>query len=488
MVRISGTLIVLFCLLLQAAVTWVWQLHFPNLLGTDAYYLVVQAQTVLTTGSLKIPDGDPIPFLMAGIMQLGVTGEAAFQITIAVIHGLMIGLLVSFLLKQAWGLGAFVGCLALVVGESIGLYHVFEFPKLSLALVILFAAIAFYRGTASRKTLSIGLFAGASLIHPAVWPVAVLSLGFLVYSDGLLSKYRSAMYVICIAVIVLSASYFLLRQGNGILNRYTEASGGPGLVVFMSRSNLPRFLQSEVDLVIILLVGALCISLIRRNYAQNVVNGALLLLTMLPASANEMFGLGERMVLIVAIAALPIVMMEATGISTVGTSGALNLRSGVVALSTLCVTAFWVPDVLANALPKVDYTKLKRIVDKVETKRPDMLIAQRSLSFYYTALTSRDAFIFEPDPDWDKRKIWRVVFDVDVDEILYFAPAYCSETPSLTESIPRTDAVLMREDCWEAFRKEVSKDQLPGLWDRVWDDEENPYKMRPGFLKDRYSR
>jgi len=487
MIRISGTQAVLFCLLLQAAISWEWQLHLQNLLGTDAYYLIVQAQAVLTTGSLKIPDGDPIPFLMAGIMRMGLTGEAAFQITVAVIHGLMIGLLVRFLLKQIWGLGAVLGCFALVVGESIGLYHVFEFPKLSLALVTLFAGIAVYRTTAVSKIASIGLFAGATLIHPAVWPVAVLSLGFLAYSDGRFNKYHRAVHATCVGVTVLSASYLLLRQGNGILDRYTEASGGPGLLVFMSRSNVPRFLQVEVFLVIVLLVGALCIGLIKRNYAQVVVYGSLLLLTMLPTSVNEMYGLGERMVLVVAIAALPIIMMEATRTPAAGASGALNLKSGAVALATLCVTAFWVPDVLANALPKVDYAKLKYIVDKVETRKPEMLIAQRSLSFYYTALTSRDAFIFDPDPDWDKRKIWRVVFDVNVNEILYFAPAYCSEEPSLTESIPRTDAVLIREDCWETFRKGVSKDDLPGLWDRVWDDEENPSKMRPSFLKNRYS-
>lgn len=487
MAGISGTRIVFFCLLLQAAVTWAWQLHYPNLLGTDAYYLVVQAQSVLSTGSLKIPDGDPIPFFMAGIMHTGVTGERAFQITIAVIHALMIGLLVVFFLRQGWGRGAILGCLALVVGESIGLYHVLEFAKLSLALVILFAAIATYRSDTIYRITSAGLFAVATLIHPAVWPVAVLGLGFLVYSDAGISAYRPVLYVTTLGVIAASAAYLLLRPGNGIWDRFSDVDSAPGLVVFMSRDNIPRLLQVEVSSVIVLLAGLLCIALFKRRYAHGVVHGALLSLTLLPASSDEMFGLGERMVLIVAIAGLPIAMLIANGMREGNTAKASSPKSGIIAIATLFLTAILAQSAFGKALSTADYPRLKVIVDRVETRKPEMLIAPRALSFYYTARTGRDAFMFDPDPDWDRSKIWRVAFNVDVSEILYFAPAYCAEEPGLTETIPRTDAVLIREDCWEAFRKEVSKDELPGLWERVWDSEVNPSKMRPKFLRDRYS-
>lgn len=487
MAGISGTRIEFFCLLLQAAITWAWQLHFPNLLGTDAYYLVVQAQSVLSTGSLKIPDGDPIPFFMAGIMHLGVSGESAFQMTIAIIHALMIGLLVGFILRQGWRRGAILGCLALVVGESIGLYHVFEFPKLSLALVTLFAAIATYRADAIFRVGSVGLFAVATLIHPAVWPVAVLGLGFLVYSDAGISQYRPALYVASLGVIASSAAYLLLRQGNGILDRFSESGSGPGLVVFMSRDNIPRLLQVGVSSVIVLLFGLLCIALFKRRYAQAVVHGALLSLTLLPASVDETFGLGERMALIVAIAGLPIAMMMVNGVPASKAAKTSSPKSGIIAIATLSLTSILAQSAFGKVLSTADYPRLKVIVDRVETRKPEMLIAPRALSFYYTARTGRDAFMFDPDPDWDRSKIWRVAFNVDVSEILYFAPAYCAEEPGLTETIPRSDAVLIREDCWEAFRKEVSKGELPGLWERVWDSEVNPSKMRPKFLRDRYS-
>jgi len=284
----------------------------------------------------------------------------------------------------------------------------------------------------------------------------------------------------------LSATYLSLRQGSGILDRFSESSDGPGLVVLMNRTNIPRLLQIEVALIIILLVGALCTGLIKKNYAQVWIYGGLLSLTMLPASTDEMFGLGERMVLVVAMAAMPIAMMAGVGARKRDEGNTSTLKTGAITIGTLCATALWAPSAFSSALSTANYTQLKVIVDAAETRKPEILIAKRALSFYYTALTGRDAFMFDPDPDWDRSKVWRVAFDVDIKEILYFVPAYCYEQPVLTESLPRTDAILIREDCWEAFRKGVSKDELPGLWGRIWDDEENPSRMRPKFLKSRY--
>ena len=68
-----------------AALQFMWLAKQPHLLGTDAYYLVVQAQSVLNSGHLKIPDANPIPFFVAGLVRAGLPLELSCSLILVLI-------------------------------------------------------------------------------------------------------------------------------------------------------------------------------------------------------------------------------------------------------------------------------------------------------------------------------------------------------------------------------------------------------------------
>ncbi len=472
---------------LQGILTWIGQLKFHYLLGTDAYYLLVQAQSVFAKGSLKMPDHDVVPYLIAALMRAGIAGESSVQVVLAVIHGLLTGLLIAMVLPIK-RLSLFFGAISsLLVVESVGLYHIFEFPKLSLALTAFFAALLCLQYERLGRFLGLIFALLAVLIHPAVLPVAIIYFVFLLFHEGEFRRYpRTSVGAVAVSILI-SCGYFLSRQGNEVLERVSESTGGPGIFIFLTRTNLSRLLQGEVIAILVLLSLAIGINLWKKRFFLASVLTSLFLLVFLPTSKSEMFGLGERLVLIVAVVSVPFLIQTLKENVDEFSFSSLPMKATIVFLAVLLGLS-WQQYLFRDALPTADYIQLEKIVSVVSARNPDMLIAYRSLKFYYTAMTGRDAFIFDPDADWDQKKVWRVVLDVDVDEILHFAPTYCVLDASLVSQITNTQSIYVREDCWQGFREQISQDQLPGLWDRVWANDRNPSRGRPKFLKDRYTK
>jgi hypothetical protein len=114
-----------------------------------------------------------------------------------------------------------------------------------------------------------------------------------------------------------------------------------------------------------------------------------------------------------------------------------------------------------------------------------MLIAHRGLDFFYSYRLRRDAFHFDPEPNWNRSQIWRVAVRITPEEVAYYSPQACpwGQTARL---IPGTDYVLVREDCWEQLRARLNRDDNPDLYTEVWENMENPAQTRPAFLRDRH--
>jgi hypothetical protein len=114
-----------------------------------------------------------------------------------------------------------------------------------------------------------------------------------------------------------------------------------------------------------------------------------------------------------------------------------------------------------------------------------MLIAHRGLDFFYTFRLQRDAFHFDPEPNWNRGEIWRVVARVTPEEVAFYSPASCPWGES-AKAIRGTDYLLVREDCWERFRLAVNRQDAPDLYSEVWENAENPSQLRPAFLRARH--
>jgi hypothetical protein len=132
-----------------------------------------------------------------------------------------------------------------------------------------------------------------------------------------------------------------------------------------------------------------------------------------------------------------------------------------------------------------DYSSYEKVAADLRHEQISMLIAHRGLDFFYSYRLRRDAFHFDPEPGWKRVEIWRVALRITPEEVAYYSPANClwGET---ARTIPGTDYLLVREDCWEQLRANVSPKDNPDLYVEVWEDSENPSQARPAFLRTKH--
>jgi hypothetical protein len=181
--------------------------------------------------------------------------------------------------------------------------------------------------------------------------------------------------------------------------------------------------------------------------------------------------------------ALWIELQEASSLSVL--SGAWAQR-----LATVCVliTVALLPIRLQSyraLLMADDYAAYEKVVAALRDRPIPMLIAHRGLDFFYSYRLRRDAFHFDPEPDWNRSETWRIAARITPEEVAYYSPSQCPWGESAW-AIRATGYVLVREDCWEQIRAQITRDENPDLYTEVWDNMENPSQTRPDFLRARH--
>ena len=111
-----------------------------------------------------------------------------------------------------------------------------------------------------------------------------------------------------------------------------------------------------------------------------------------------------------------------------------------------------------------------------------MLIANKGLVFFYKFQWMREAFPYEPEKHWDKTRVWRLTDGITPDELFYYTPEECRWDSGLTKALNTPGYSLIREDCYEKFRSNVTEATDPDLYQRVWRSWLNPSLHRPNFL------
>lgn len=410
--------------------------------GTDGYFLLSQAQELLKSGHLRVFDGGLLAFPLAALMKIGLGGDvatkwilafnfAAFQTSFAI-------LFYKRLRAPLFSVMILIMSLA-----TLPLYHAIEFPKLTMAAIFF---PLWFAETSRAKILGVAL---TSFLHTAFLPFAGL-----VLAARLIPKF---------VYFAMTATLLLLVWKSSLL-------------ALVSNPELSVLLRSEI-LFAFATTFLLAISN-RQSPAVTLLAGALALFV-LPSA--KPFDEGQRLALLVALLT-PVLLTQAFGTSLV------HLRSRtkwVVAVLAPLLLSFRSATVLERDLPQIPYTRFEKIVSKLKQKNVEMLIAARPLKFFYTARTGRDAFPFDPESHWPKDRVWRVVFDVEGDEYGFTAEEGCFFGEENASNIADTGALLIREDCWEKFRRSISKDELPGLYARVFQNSRNPSQQRPERLRER---
>jgi hypothetical protein len=468
---------------------------FAYLPGTDAYYYALQAQSLLDTGHLKVADHGAVHYLVASLAWLGLPLEAAFRAILTAIFALFqLGMLLLVLrvTEQAQPVAA----LLWVLSSPLIAFHTIEFPTLTLAL----ATLPFWFWLVLRRSGKwiywLGaLLAVSAVVHPAAAAVALLFAATVVLiavqeKEGLRRRFKLFTPAVagCVVLVIASAATFL-----SIKTRLASLRPGwPGLLSVANSADVPRDMSVTMVAAWLLVAVSFIVDWKAGHRRWTLFTGALLALPLWPDHHSGLDGMGGRLSLLFVLAALPLLAVLLNGLAENSRIVSFSSRAAVqklLAVAALISIALMPLRLRAyhSLLAADDYGAYERVVAGLREANVAMLIAQRGLDFFYSYRLRRDAFHFDPEPEWNRKEIWRVAARITPEEVAYYSPPECrwGETGRM---IRGTDYVLVREDCWEQLRAQVTRDDNPDLYTELWESSENPSQKRPGFLRARYQK
>jgi len=474
---------------------FVYFLHqFSYLPGTDAYYYALQTQSLLDTGHLKVPDTPVLYYTMAFLCRAGLSIEASFKAVLSaifIIYSAGLWGLVLRLKRASWPLALLVS----VISGSVIAFHVIEFPRLSLGLATVpFWFLLLALPKRGHLWWLASLLIACSLIHVTLLFLAmVFALAVAIDKAKLAGNWArvfSAKNVIIVCTGCVLTAAVIVKMWPGLWLRVADLRVAvPGILAFFGHENsVPGDLKIVAPALWLLLLAMFVINSKNGSRRWRYLAFAVLGIPFWPSSDPSLLGLSGRLALVFVFVATPLVLVFLEEISD---SRGLHLQHShskwPLALIAIVIAAI-LPvrlDDYRTVVGGYDYNSCEKVVADLRNETIPMLIAHRGLDFFYSYRLRRDAFHFDPEPGWKRSDIWRVATRVTPEEVAYYAPTTCqwSET---ARSVPDTDYLLVREDCWEQLRINVDPKDNPDLYVELWEDSENPSGARPAFLRDRH--
>lgn len=485
-------------LLLQVAGFVRFLAGFHYVPGADAYYYALQAQSLLDSGHLKVPDGDVVHYLVAAVARCRFPVEPAFKIVLTLIfaaYGVGFLLLLVRLKEKVQPLVALLWTLSSTVIS----FHVIEFPKLSLGLatVPFCLWLLLLPGAGKRWVLWLALLlAAACFIHPVTAVLAVIfacavilerSLGTGVSRSLRGKTLRAASFVCILLALALAGRFFAL--GPRLASLLQPAP--PAIFTLVKAPDIPYEMKLAV-LGFWILSALLLVVYLRSKLVKKLdlilIMSATLALPLWPDHEPGFQGLGARLAALFIFVALPLIAILCDELAANMSFARVPTPwlQRVAALLTFAALAT-LPLRLEGYRDQLmidDYAQYEKVVAALSRCEIPMLIAHRGLDFFYTYRLRRDAFHFEPEAGWNRSQIWRVAARITPEEVAYYSPPSCPWGES-ARPIPGTDYLLVREDCWEQLRAAIHANDNPDLYIEVWQDPENPSQPRPVFLRAR---
>jgi len=434
-------------------------------------------------------------YVIAALARGGLSIEGAFRAALTIVfsvYQLGMFLVVLRVEKQSQMAAALLWALS----SPFIAFHATEFPNLTMGLATV--PVWFWLATKPMRKWTLWLallLATAVLVHPAAAAIAALFAATLMVGaarDGRRSYLLTPPMILagCVGLLVVTAVIYAGSKARLLaLN-----PGTPGLAGLMITSEVP--LELKLTVLFLWSLLALLVFFYWRTCCGKwrFMAVAVLLLPFWPDSTAGLMGVGGRLSALAVLIALPliIVMVMVMGDELRESSGLLRWLDGAWSQRTVALAAA-IAVVAApvrvraygQLLMSDDYAAYEQVVASLRPVQVPMLIAHRGLDFFYSYRLRRDAFHFDPEPNWKRAEIWRVAVRITPEEVAYYSPTTCpwGETARL---IPGTDYLLVREDCWEQLRARLNRNDNPDLYMEVWENMENPAQSRPAFLRGRH--
>lgn len=439
--------------------------HF--LPGPDAYYYALQARFWAETGHVKIPDISPIHRLIGLMHRMGMTVESAFWTWI--VASLVVATAVPIVLRLRSRKKISVLDLLLMIGLAISpttLFVAIEFPKMMSMLMIV--PLWFWAWTWGRK----GPFVSIAL----AWFSAVL--------------HKSAMALAACWTAAGAILFFLPHT----IPAGSQVAGGvaflhnwsPGIVSLLRQPGLPKIIRLEFVLVGILFM-TVCLQFWRRNPTQRrmlLLPTSLILPAFLPLPTTEVMNTAERLAIMFPYLAWVGVLFLRSQSETPDIRG-FSGHHRKIAIGCAAVALMAWSYRLQIGHPRhldPDYAGIAKVSDELEHHDVPMLIANKSLAYFYKYKTMREAFPFDPEDHWNKARIWRVVYKITPDELNYYMPETCHYGGTQVIPLDTPDYHLVREDCYAGMRGKITPQQDEDLYQRLQTTPMNPSQKRPRHL------
>lgn len=450
----------------------------------DAYYYALQADYWATTGKVKIPDSSFIHRVNGVMQKLGMTTETAVRSWIVLSLILLSGAVLFSFRKQKI-MTLLLVSIWILISPSL-LFVAIEFPKLFafLILVPLFNYFLFKPPPNNLYALIPLLI--AVFIHKAAIPIVGILVGLLLLDNYRLFFNNQKNIIIVITAIVISiALYFLLGDHFHILD--LARLGGtdnlsPGFITLLNRETLPISIKIELIVTFSIFISVVIWYLKTQKIRLMLVMYclALMLPGFFPFSSNEVFGIGERYAIFLPyffVLSSLFLGLQKDIILTIKPAITMTLLIGVLTISAIWRLSYSHPLSLDP-----DYKSYSNVTESIKSDEIPMLIVHRGFNFYYKFKTHKESFHYEPENHWDKKTIWRLIYNITADELDYYLPKSCNWNSGLVKSVKSKEYYLIREDCWFGFRQKIDIDKDEDLYNRTWRWWRNPSKHRPAFL------
>lgn len=492
----SFTVVSALLLVLNGSVCLVgrWRLLIgdPFLHGADAYYYALQVRSLVETGALRMADAAPLLPLMAWTARLGAGYEGAVALWAVLAQACCAGSLLAaaLILRGRRGLGLGAVLFAWAVLSPVLTFTAIEFPKYALAMAFLpLWPVGLHKPRYLPLSLGVILFSCAN--HRALVGVAGLAAIGLGLTAVIMLKPKRVHVLLGAAGLAaaVAAALFLGRDyfSPADLARIDFRGLRPGLWTFLSREAIPAPLKLEAAAAC---AGSLFLLFTGKGRSWSAAAGrawgSLVMLALVPLGSVEVMGLAERLVLLLPVLALSSIAFTKRSQADEKARAprfrwiAPPLLTSVLVLSALHPA--WHLNLAHPVRLDPDYALYDRVTSELMQRDIPMLIAHRSLNFYYKYKTLRDSFLYEPEPHWPSERIWRAARGIEPAEWAHYLPDDCLWGSGKLFALPGPYD-LVREDAWRVFRAGVAGSGDEELIDRVWNSWLNPSQPRPGFLR-----
>lgn len=132
------------------------------------------------------------------------------------------------------------------------------------------------------------------------------------------------------------------------------------------------------------------------------------------------------------------------------------------------------------------YESYSQAVDEIKNEEIKMLIAAKPLAYLYKYRLMREAFPYDPEKTWDLTTTYRVLSQIEPEELSAFLDSACSFASGKIQMLETKGFALIREDCWQKMRAKLIRSDNEDMFDRALSQGLNPSKKRPAFLLKKY--